>query len=291
MERVPWNTIASMINLYRTNNTSQLTPEQISCMNLVRDIFIKADPVPVTAGKRFQTDEQLIEYYANLEKKYSTGAGHKTAAGAVGSIFDKSFVISPVMKAYADKFYKRRLGLASSHLSDVVRYQMADAITQNKPLPLVRGESTEEYLRLLHHKTEIAPNVQEGIDRGTDPKLAICSDVINGVVEDVLLGLHNGYYVNTTLYAPIRDLVHRFRDNVTYLLNTPLTLSTNVFGLLETRAVAGGQRENVDYSALASARKVNTPLEESLTNLAFENEALRRGIVQQLNVKYADLPK
>nr|AIU36887.1 ORF104 gp41 [Cydia pomonella granulovirus] len=286
MDKLNWNTVANMINLYRTNNTAKLTPDQIACMNLVRDLFLKADPLPVNVAKRFQSDTELIEYYANLEKKYG---GVVKLNGAHG-IFDKSFIISPIMKAYADRFYKRRLNLAASHLSDVFKYQMANAVTQNKPLPMLTNDITNEYMQMLYQKTEIAPNIQKVVDERNNERLRVCTDIINGVVEDLLYGTHNGYYINNALHPKLRTAVHRFRNNITYLLNSPLTLSTNVFNLMEYKAVQNGQLKDVDYSALeVSVGGHRTPAQQHITELAFENEALRRGKIQELNMKYANL--
>ncbi|ABC61217.1 GP41 [Choristoneura occidentalis granulovirus] len=277
MDRLNWNTVTNMINLYKSNNTPKLTPDQIACMNLVRDMSIKADPVSVNAGKRFQSDEELIEYYANLEKKYN---GKIKLSGAHG-IFDKSFVISPIMKAYADKFYKRRLNLASSHLSDVVKYQIANSITQNKPLPILNNNSVNEYLLMLHQKGDVSVYKDENIQT--------CSDIINRIVEDILYGDHNGYYINNCLNSNNRTAVHRFRNNLTFLLNSPLTLSTNIFNLIENKAVQNGQHKDVDYSSLEKINKPSVPIQQHLSEMAFENEALRRSKIQELNIKYADL--
>ncbi|AER41525.1 GP41 [Epinotia aporema granulovirus] len=282
-----WSGVADMINLYKTNNTSKLSPEQISCMNMVRDLFLKADPVPVSVNKRFESDEQLIEYYGNLEKKYGSDIKLTNAH----TIFDKSFIMSPIMKTYADKFYKRRLNLAASHLSDGIKYQMANAVTQNKPIPLIYNDATDEYLRQVYQKTDVAPNLQHMIDASSNSKLCMCTDIINNVVEDVLTGSHNGYYVNTCLYPHVRNNVLRFRDNITFLLRSPLTLSTNVYGLLEKKAQEHGQNTTADYSQWGVSRKTNIPIKQSLSEMAFENEALRRGIIQNLNIKYSDIIK
>ncbi|AEB00377.1 gp41 [Clostera anachoreta granulovirus] len=287
MDKLSWNTVANMINLYRSNNTAELTPEQIDCMNTVRDIFIRADPVDVNVVKRFESDDDLIQYYANLEKKYG---GTVKLNGSHG-VFDKSFVISPIMKSYADKFYKRKLGLASSHLSEVLKYQMAHAITQNKPLPLFSSDATNDYLLQLHSKAEVAPNFRQKIELRENERLNVCVDTINAVVEDVLFGKHDGYHVNTTLTPHNRTAVHRFRHNITYLCGTPLTLSTNVFQLLEDRAVKNGQVEDTDYSQLERAAVSTSTTSQNVTQLAFENEALRRAKVQEFNIKYVDVMK
>lgn len=279
MDKLNWNTIANMINLYRTNNISKLSPDQINCMNLVRDIFIQADPVPVNIAKRFETDEELIDYYANLEKKYG---GNVKLNGAHG-IFDKSFIISPIMKAYADKFYKRRLNLAASHLSDVVKYQIANSITQSKPLPLLNNDNVNEYLQMLYQKGDVSVYTENSVN--------VCTDVINRIVEDVLYGEHNGYYINNCLSAKNKTAVHRFRNNLTYLLNSPLTLSTNIFNLIENKALQHGQQKNVDYSSLNIVQQPNIPIQQHLSNMAFENEALRRAKIQELNIKYSDVIK
>ncbi|QOD40057.1 gp41 [Matsumuraeses phaseoli granulovirus] len=288
MDKLQWNTVVNMINMYKSNNTSKLSPDQIACMNLVRDIFIKADPLPVNVVKRFENDQELVEYYGNLEKKYN---GPIKLNGAHG-IFDKTFVVSPIMKAYADKFYKRRLNLAASHLSDVFKYQMANAITQNKPLPLLTSDTANDYMQLLYQKAEIAANVQNAIDTNTNERLSVCSNILNNLVEDVLLGSHNGYYVNNCLNEQMKHHVYRFRNNITYLLNSPLTLSTNVYNLIEQTAVKNGQTPTAEPPHPNYKQSLNTiQPQQHLTDMAFENEALRRAKIQELNIRYADLAK
>lgn len=287
MDRLNWNATTNMINLYRGNKTAKLSPEQIACINLMRDLFVKGDPLPVTAGKRFQTDEELKEYYANLEKKF----GEIKLNGAHG-IFDRSFVISKIMQSYADKFYERRLNLAASHLSDVILYQMATALTHNKPLPIVHNDAADEYLRMVYHKTDISPNIQELVTNKSNERLSICTGVLNNLVQDILFGTHKGYYINNCLTPETRREVHRFRDNITYLVKAPLTLSTNVYGLIETAALNAGQHQEQNYDAISTPTPANaTPIQQSLTDLAFENEALRRGLIQKLNIKYKNLPE
>lgn len=278
MDTLNWSGVINAINLYRSNNTAKLSAEQIGCINLVRDLFIKSDPVPVNVTKRFENDSDLISYYANLEKKYGT-----IKPNGNHGIFDKSFTISPIMKAYADKFYKRRLSLAASHLSDIVKYQMATAITQNKSLPLFYTDTTNEYLQMLYQKGDVGGVYTQ------QPQ--VCADVMNRLVEDVLYGKHNGYYVNNCLSSQNKYAVHRFRDNITYLLNSPLTLSTNIFDLIESRAIANGQQTNVNYSnaQVATTSDAEIPLKQHLSVISFENEALRRAKIQDMNIKYAHL--
>lgn len=43
--------VHNMIKYYRSNDVSNLSPEDIELMNLIRDMFINADPLPVTATK------------------------------------------------------------------------------------------------------------------------------------------------------------------------------------------------------------------------------------------------
>jgi hypothetical protein len=280
-----WNTTATMINMYRTNNTAKLTPEQIACLNLVRDLFLQAEPLPVNVTKRFETDEELIDYYKNLEKKYG---GTVQLSGAHG-IFDKSFIISPIMKAYADKFYKRRLNVAASHLSDVLKYQMANAVTHSKPLPIVHNDVADEYFNLLYQKSNIAPNVEQLITNKTNQRLNMCNDVLNNLVEDVLFGSHNGYYINSVLKGDLKSKVYRFRDDIAYLVNAPLTLSTNVYNLIETAAINAGHHHQPHEDRHHHHHQQGVPLQQSLTELAFENEALRRGLIQDLNIKYQNI--
>lgn len=276
-----------MIKYYRSNDVSNLSPEDIEFINLIRDMFINADPLPVTATKKFDTDEQLIEHYKNLEKKYQ---GNNSAKGGPHGIFDKSFVISPVMKAYADKFYKRRLNLAATHLSNVVKYQIATAITQNKPLPIVQNDVTDEYMKLVGHKAVVSPNVKKVVNERTNARLNMCTDVFNSLVADVLLGAHEGYYINNCLSEEMKHKVMKFRDDVAFLVQAPLSMSTNVYELIDEAAKKYGKPR--DASVLKVPHEEyhpQTTAQQSMTELAFENEALRRGLIQQLNELYETL--
>ncbi|ABQ52038.1 gp41 [Spodoptera litura granulovirus] len=284
MEQLKCINIQNMIKYYRSNDVSKLSPEDIEFINLIRDMFLHSDPLPVNVAKKFESDEQMIEYYKNLEQKYASSDNGDVS----GSIFNKTFIISPIMKAYADKFYKRRLNLASTHLSDVVKYQIANAVTQNKPLPIVQNDVTDEYLKLIHHKANVSPNVAKVKENKTNSRMNMCSEIFDNLVSDVLFGSHNGYYINNCLSPELRHKVYRFRDNITFLVRAPLTLSTNIYNLIEEAAVHHGQ--SPDKSIVPpSPVYPQTSAQQSLSELAFENEALRRGLIQQLNVVYDNL--
>lgn len=288
MEDLKCINVHNMIKYYRSNDVSNLTPEDIELINLIRDMFVHADPLPVTATKKFDTDEQLIEYYKNLEKKY---AGNSTGKSGPYGVFDKSFVISPIMKAYADKFYKRRLNLAATHLSNVVKYQIATAITQNRPLPIVQNDVTDEYLKLISHKANVSSNVKKLLhDRG-NARLNMCTDVFNNLVADVLSGAHEGYYVNNCLSEEIREKVLKFRDDVAFLVHAPLSKSTNVYALIDDAARKYGKPEHQQQQQQHHDEQHHpqTSIQQSMTEMAFENEALRRGLIQQLNAVYETL--
>ncbi|AQQ80378.1 GP41 [Betabaculovirus altermyunipunctae] len=280
--------VHDMIKYYRSNDVSNLGPEDIELMNLIRDMFIHADPLPVTVTKKFENDEQLIEYYKNLEKKYQ---GNQTGSkpGPYG-VFDKAFVISPIMKSYADKFYKRRLNLAATHLSNVIKYQMATAITQSRPLPIVQNDATDEYIKLLSHKAGVSHNVKRLFTERTNARLNMCVDVFNNLVADVLMGAHDGYYINNCLGEEMREKVLKFKDDVAFLMQAPLNMSTNAFALLDAAAVKYGKQPTAHKPAPERTHhEPHTSEQQSMTELAFENEALRRGLIQQLNSVYETL--
>jgi len=144
---------------------------------------------------------------------------------------------------------------------------------------------------MVYHKTDVSANIQELVDNKSNERLSICTGVLNNLVEDILFGTHKGYYINHCLKPEVRRKVHRFRDNIAYLVKAPLTLSTNVYGLIETAATNAGQHQDENYEAASAPSPANTiPIQQSLTDLAFENEALRRGVIQKLNIKYKNLP-
>lgn len=281
--------VHKMIKYYRSNDVSNLSPDEIELMNVIREVFIRGDPLPVTATKRFETDDQLIEYYKNLEIKYQ---GNNTGKNGPHGIFDKSFVISPIMKSYADKFYKRRLNLASTHLSNVVKYQMATAITQNKPLPLVQNDVADEYFKLLCHKANVSTNIKQLLNERTNSRLNSCTNLFNNLVDDVLTGAHEGYYVNNCLNDEMKAKVLKFRDDVSFLVQAPLNMSTNVFALIDAAAKKYGKPATevaADHVKRLNSHTAQTSEQLYATELAFENEALRRGLIQQLNSVYETL--
>ncbi|QBQ01645.1 gp41 [Hyphantria cunea granulovirus] len=285
MENITWNSLTNMINMYRGNNTAQLAPEEIGTLNFVRDIFIKSDPVSVTATKRFENDQQLIDYYRNLEKKYSNRDESNVTNE---SIFNKSFIISNIMKSYADKFYKRRLNLGAAHLSDVVRYQMANAITQNKPLPIITNDATDDYIKLLYHKAPMPNNLNVLFESKINENVNLIRAVFDNLVADLLTGAYNGYYLKHCLSPETQRSAYRFRDNITFLVNAPLTLSTNIYDLIEN--VVANKNPEHDYTPFLQHQYPVYSLENALSNMALENEAMRRAVIQQLHIKYNALP-
>ncbi|AKR17453.1 GP41 [Mocis latipes granulovirus] len=289
MEDLKCINVQKMIKYYRSNDVSNLSPDEIELINLIRDLFVHADPLSVTATKRFETDEQMMEYYKNLQIKYQ---GNGTGKNGPHGIFDKSFVISPIMKSYADKFYKRRLNLASAHLSNVLKYQMATAITQNKPLPIVQNDVADEYLKLLCSKSIISANIKQLLHDHSNSRLNSCTNLFDNLVEDVLTGAHEGYFINNCLSEEMKAKVLKFRDDVSFLVQAPLHMSTNVFALIDAAAKKYGKL-STDTNRVENKRSdsqiAQTSAQLYATELAFENEALRRGLVQELNNVYETL--
>nr|ANY57606.1 PlxyGVORF87 protein [Plutella xylostella granulovirus] len=280
MENLKWNTITNMINMYRNNDTSNLNAEEIAAINLIRDTFIKADPLPVTVTKRFENDNQLIDYYKNLDKKYVNAEVDEAR-----SIFNKTFLISPCMKSYADRFYGRRLSVAAAHLSDVLKFQISDALTRSKPIPSLASDVDSDYVKLLYHETQLPANISNAINDGSNKNLKFVRGVFDKLVEDLLTGRYSGYYLKHCLSTGTLNKAMRFRDNITFLLDAPLTLSTDMYSLIE-RAAAKRNPER-DYSAaLDSVVYPQSTLQQMLNYLSFENETLRRDRIQNLNVKY-----
>nr|AJA91728.1 GP41 [Adoxophyes orana granulovirus] len=284
MEKLSWNSLVNIINSYRINNTAKLKPEQILCLNTVRDLFLKADPLPVTATKRFENDKELLSYYGNLEKKYPP---QNTESGTTG-IFDKNFVHSKAFQSYADKFYNRRLNLAAAHLGDVLKYMIAYSITNNKPLPLLNLDSTtNEYLKLLYHKAQAIPDYKETHTN----QMTICTGVFNKLIEDMLYGTHNNYYIEKCLSGDIKQRVLQFKSDINYLLtNEPSKIINDVYTPIREKAIHNSLiTTTTTNQSVQQQQQHYSPIHQQLSELAFENETLRRNKIQELNVKYSDI--
>lgn len=284
--------IGKIIKYYRTNDMSQLTPQMISLVNTIRDVCIESNPVHVNITKRFDSDENLIKYYSRLQKELGGNVINS-------EVFQPSFIYS-VLPSYAQKFYNNggenvnvtSVSEAAKQLSLAFQYQIAEAVTNNIPIPLPFNQQlANNYMTLLLQRATIPTNIQNAVNSRKYPQLNMINDLINSVIEDIFVG--GSDYYNYMLNEKIRSKIVSLKENISFL--TPsLSASTDIFQYVADLATRAGKKPSLFQSATfltaspssAENRIVKTSCQQSLTELAFQNEALRRLIFQQLSYKH-----
>nr|WML75141.1 glycoprotein gp41 [Spodoptera littoralis nucleopolyhedrovirus] len=286
--------IDKIIKYYRTNDMSQLNPQNIALINTIRDMCIDSDPVSVNVVKRFDSDENLIKHYARLRKELG-------GSDVPDTVFQPSFVLS-VLPSYAQKFYNSgaenvsggSVAEAARHLSVALQYMIADAIARNTPIPLPFSQQlTDNYITLLLQRATIPNNIQQAVASRRYRQLNMVNDLINNIIDDVFTGKYGNYYYYV-LNEKNRARISSLKDNVAFL--APLSTSIDIFQYMADLATRGGKKPllfenatflNVPSSVVAVGDKDSgkNTCQDSLTELAFQNEALRRFIFQKLSYK------
>ncbi|AKR17368.1 GP41 [Urbanus proteus nucleopolyhedrovirus] len=286
--------VSKIITYYRTNDMSQLNPQMISLVNTIRDVCIDTNPIDVNVTKKFDNDENLINYYRRLHKELSTS---QTVAD---NIFQPSFV-NTVLLSYAQKFYNNgfeqmrntSLEKAAKHLSLSLQYQVAEAVATNAPIPLpFNFQVANNYLILLLQKANIPINIQNLIDERKNPLLNAINDIINNVIEDLFVKGEDYYFY--VLNENNRARITSLKENIGFL--APLSSSANVFEYIAKKATESGKKTSVFSSAnfvtsTPIQKQINNKnlndetyrCRQNLTEMAFQNETLRRFILQQMN--------
>jgi hypothetical protein len=294
--------IHKIIRYYRSNDMSELSPLMIDFINTIRDMCIETNPINVNVVKRFETEESLIRHYIRLQKELSTGGETaETMLSADTNIFQPSFVINS-LPAYAQKFYnaggeslsRDALGEAAKQLSLAVQYMVAQAVTYNIPVPLPFNQQlANNYVTLLLKHATLPSNIQMAVESRRFPQINMINDLINNVIDEVFAG-NGGEYYHYVLNERNRARVIGLKENLAAL--APLSASSDVFKYMAELATLHGKRPNPFNSATfltSAANAINSPTshiskgacQQSLTEMAFENESLRRFIFQQINYK------
>jgi Structural glycoprotein p40/gp41 conserved region len=291
------NLVNKIIKYYRSNDISDMSPLMIHFMNTIRDMCIETNPVHVNVIKRFENEETLIRHYMRLQRDLSTAnAGETLTSDHV--IFQPSFILNS-LPAYAQKFYnngkeslgKDSLNEAAKQLSVAMEYMIAEAVSNNIPIPLPFNQQlANNYMVLLLKHANIPENIQNAVESRRFPHINMINDLINNVINDLFAGGGDYYYyvLNETNRARVISL----KENLGFL--APLSASADIFNYIAELATRAGKRPSQFQSATfltSAANAVNSPsvhtsktaYQDSLTQLAFENEALRRFIFQQLN--------
>ncbi|AAG53816.1 gp41 [Helicoverpa armigera nucleopolyhedrovirus] len=284
--------VERIIRFYRTNDMSHLTPQMIMLINTIRDLCVESHPISVNVVKRFDSDENLIKHYSRLRKELG---GSEVAE----NIFQPSFVYN-VLPSYAQKFYNKgaenvsgdSVSEAAHELGEALQYQIAEAVASNTPIPLpVRHQLVNTYITLLLQRANIPPNVQDAVSSRKYPTLNIINDLINNVIDDVFTGVYGNYYYYV-LNEKNRARIVTLKENIGFL--APLSASTDIFQYIANLATRAGKRPSLFQGATflnapssngSNVEQNRTSCQQSLTELAFQNEALRRYIFQKLSYK------
>ncbi|AVA31157.1 gp41 [Oxyplax ochracea nucleopolyhedrovirus] len=293
------NFVEKIIRYYRSNDMSELTPLMIHFINTIRDMCIDTNPVNVNVVKRFQNEETMIRHLARLQKELSQNNGSELLSSET-NIFQPSFVIN-TLPAYAQKFYnggndvlgKSALNETAKQLSLAVQYMVAEAVTSNVPIPLPFNQQlANNYITLLLKRATLPSNIQSAVESKRFAHINMINDLINSVIDDIFAG--GGDYYNYVLNEKNRARVAGLKENVAFL--APLSASANIFNYIAELATRAGKRPSMFQNAAyltSAANVINSPAnhltktacQESLTELAFQNESLRRFIFQQINFK------
>ncbi|QED40594.1 GP41 [Chrysodeixis includens nucleopolyhedrovirus] len=289
--------IGMISRYYNTNDMSHLDPQAINLVNTIRNVCIETQPVDVNVIKRFDSDENIIKHYERLQRELGS------AKINTGNIFQPSFVYSTI-PAYALKFYNRNASSlnvesverAAQNLGFALKYMIAESISTNTPIPLPFDQKlANDYMTLLLQRATIPQNIQNAIETSSNPnssqkypRLLMINTIINNVIDDLFGGNGSDYYL-FTLNERNRSRVLSMKRNISQM--GALSLSTDIFKFIAQLSVDKGINANLFESAAAvtagrSTETVKTPCQQSLTELAFQNEALRRFIFQQLSYNY-----
>jgi hypothetical protein len=288
-----------VIKYYRTNDMSHLTPQMQLLINTIRDLCLDTNPVDVNVVKRFDSDENLIKHYARLAKDMGGSA-------VPDNVFQPSFVYT-VLPAYAQKFYnKGAIGVNESSVAEAakqlglaVQYQVAQAVATNTPIPLpFTQQLANEYMTCLLQQATVPSNIQRAVESGKYPQLNHINMLGNNLSDNIFSSGGDYYYY--ILNEQNRARIISLKENIGFL--APLSSSVNIFQYVADRATKAGKRPDlfsgatlITSSGGGGARKDDSSkaanaCQRSLTELAFQNEALRRFIFQQLSYKRNNRP-
>ncbi|QWO71616.1 GP41 [Orgyia pseudotsugata single capsid nuclopolyhedrovirus] len=294
-----------IIRYFRTNDYSGFDNETRLLVNTIRDICIDTSPLDVNVVKRFDSDENLMKNYERLVKENG---------GSVvpSNIFVQSF-IDHVLPSYAQKFYNKggisvsddNKAEAAYQLGLAVKYQVAQAVTSSIPIPLPFNQQlANNYMTLLLKQAQIPPNIQTAVQSRRYAQLNNINDLINNVISNLFAGGNDYYYY--VLNEKNRARIISLKENLTYLGS--LSETANVFDFIGELATRKGKQpglfreaHNITSSSLQHrgmvGGNVNVVVQgdreaalhehyrRSLTEMAFQNEALRRFIFQELSYK------
>ncbi|ABL76015.1 gp41 [Maruca vitrata nucleopolyhedrovirus] len=289
--------VQKIIRYYRCNDMSELSPLMILFINTIRDMCIDTNPISVNVVKRFESEETMIRHLIRLQKEL----GQINASESLSSdsnIFQPSFVLNS-LPAYAQKFYnggadmlgKDALAEAAKQVSMAVQYMVAESVTCNIPIPLPFNQQlANNYMTLLLKHATLPPNIQSAVESRRFPHINMINDLINAVIDDLFAG--GGDYYHYVLNEKNRARVMSLKENVAFL--APLSATANIFNYMAELATRAGKQPSMFQNATfltSAANAVNSPAahltksacQESLTELAFQNETLRRFIFQQIN--------
>jgi hypothetical protein len=297
IENEPWmekcvDYVNTIVRYYKTNDMSHLTPHMLSLINTIRSVFIDTYPVDVNVTKRFDSDASLIANYKRLQKEL----GDKPVTS---DIFKASFLYNTI-PSYAQKFYNKgadhmtagSVEEAARQLGYALQYMIAQAVSTNTPIPLPFDQQlANNYLTLLVQRANIPSNIQDIVNSGNgkhgNNRVHMINMLVNNVIDDLFAG-GSDYYLYV-LNETNRSRILSLKENISFM--APLSATTNIFQFIATLATNSGKKPSVFQSAAMLTMPTSKPIiseakttcQQQLTEFGFENEALRRMILQQLS--------
>lgn len=274
--------VAKILDAINNNDFYKLSPENIDFMNSVMYLCNNNVNANFNVSKKFDTEAKLISHIKSLREKEGQILDNQ-------NVFKPEFAVSKTVVQYANRFYRGNINNAVKNISNSLKYMLANAVVRDSPLPTPLTNVAYTYLHLLVNKAKIPLNMltyvrTEGKDT-INPKpysvISVINEIINNVIDDIFTGKHYNYYF-VTLNDDNKALIQSFKDNIRYLTKSSIK-PMNIFEYIATEATKAGKK---DAAALTEDGKHPVPqnrCQESLTELAFQNQALLSYMFQNIN--------
>ncbi|AGR56824.1 gp41 [Hemileuca sp. nucleopolyhedrovirus] len=310
-----------IIRYFRTNDYSNFDVRTVSLMNTIRDIFMDTSPLDINVVKRFDSDEGLMRHY---ERLVNENGGSAVPSDIFVESF-MIHILPTYAQKFHNKgnmsLSEESLKEAANYLGLAFQYEISLAISQNMRVPLAFSQGlADEYMTLLLRQAQIPENIQSAVKTRLYKRINNINDLVNNVIDNVFAGGNDYYYY--ILNEENRARVISLKENLAYL--GALSETTNVFEFIAELAtrkgkqpglfreaysithsnasrhkqqqqqrlktsigsnVGGGNNNNMMMIINQREEELHMKYRRSLSELAFQNEALRRFIFQQLSYK------
>lgn len=274
--------VAKILDAINTNDFSGLTPENIDFMNSVMYLCNNNINLNLNVTKKFDTEAKLISHIKSVREKEGQILDNQ-------NVFKPEFAVSKSVIQYANRFFRGNINYAVKNISNSLKYMLANAVVRDRPLPSPLTNVAYTYLQLLVNKAKIPLNMStyirtEGRDSVNSKPysvIAVINEIINNVIDDIFTGKHYNYYF-ITLNDDNKALIQSFKDNIRYLTRSSIK-PMNIFEYIATEATKAGKKDAVAPTKADQHDVPQNQCQESLTELAFQNQALLSYMFQNIN--------